>query len=346
MSDSVLLLQPRPKPYCGVTDHTQWLIDSMAKHGVVGRRVTLDEVCCMTDGELFKARLFVQTSIYGYQRKGVPFRLATQVARAVRCGALVCGYFHETWVPKAPRLSSGHWLSPVQRWLCHTLAVRFRRAHFNTPWSMAWGQATIGDRARFSPTFSNVGELTNPKPLGERPARLVCFGSLGNRRIAYRSLAEHLPALVAAGHVTELMDIGAGDSLTDGPITVLPGLQVQVLGPAASAEVSAALADARYGLHFTPWPQATKSGIYGALLAHGVMPVSTYEANTLPSLKPTVDMSSHALLMGMGQWCESLRADSALDAFQAQVNRAAKTYKSIDTLAREILADFDTLQHA
>lgn len=340
MQGSILFLQPIPKPLCGVSDHTQRLIDAMAVLGVKGRRVSLDEIRRMRNSDLAQAQLFVQTSIYGFQRKGVPLALAVQVARAKRCGAHVSGFFHETWVPEAPFLTSAYWLRPAQRLVCEWLATRFRRAHFNNPWSLAWGRAFIGERARFSPTFSTVGEPETRKPLGDRPARLVVFGSPGTRRAAYDVLSAHLPALVKAGHVSELVDIGAGDAAAQDWAVKLPDLHVRVLGSSPAAAISAELAEARCGVHFTPWALATKSSIYGALLAHGVLPVSIYDSDAMAPPHTEGSGPSQALLMGVADWHRRLQAGAKASDFQPLVDSALRAYKSVDELAREIVADF------
>lgn len=340
MPSRVIFLQPKPRPLCGVTDHSRFLMAELGRLGIASDIATLDELAAMTAAELADSRLFVQASIYGFQAKGVPIRLVLELQRARAAGARISTFFHELWVPDVKLGSSAFWLNPAQRLVCRRLAACSSTAHFNTPWGWTWGRHLMGERARYSPTFSTIGEVLTCLPLSERPPVLVCFGAAKSRATAYLALQPQLRALQQAGHIEEIVDIGADATIAPTAAIEAAGLRVRVLGASASEVVSAELARARYGMHYTPWSLATKSSIYGALVAHGVLPISIHEVDPLP-LGPAQALRDAAIvLMGVQAWAQILTNEAQLFHFEHCVKAARLAYKPMSDVAREISTDF------
>lgn len=342
LKPEILVLQPIQKPACGVTDHSERLILELELCGFKASRINIKTLSKLSSSELTNARLIVQISIYGYQSKGIPFNLLTEVSRAKKNGAKVVGYFHELWVPTASVTSSAYWLCPIQRIICEKIARVLDIAFFNTAWAADWGAGILGARAHYTPTFSNVGELEIIVPINERPARLVCFGAPSARRKGYAALRSKIKMLVDNGLVSEIFDIGADTSVADDLGLMRDVVRITRLGVAAPDAISEAMALARYSMHYTPWSLSTKSGIYAAAIAHGAMPISIDESDSIPLSDADRLNKCGVICVGVNDWADKISSDPIgwMKIASISIERARKNYRNANSLALQIAKVF------
>jgi hypothetical protein len=277
---SFRIVQPKVREKgCGVTDHSTVLLESLREKDMFVERYSVPnrEACRnvpVVPGEIW----ILQVSIYGFDRKGVPLWLPAFIKKAKQQGLRLIVYFHELWVLVAPPLSTAYWLAPVQRRICEQLVELADYAFFNTDFTHAWGVGQIGERAIYSPTFSNVGEPGAVKAWGARKNIAVVFGSEVARRQIYEHMTPILAAQLASHCIERLVDIGAQGAWLDEVADVLKPYPFELAGPLAAAEVSNKLMDAKWGFFNAPWGQASKSGVFAAYATHGVAPVSIFDS--------------------------------------------------------------------
>ena len=132
------------------------------------------------------------------------------------------------------------------------------------------------------PVFSNVGEPTEVAPLLDRPSQAVVFGGRGQRRQVYEAL-ERRPRqtekLLSDLKIDRILDIGPDLKLA----ARIAGRPVEALGVLPADRVSETLLASRLGLIDYPSNRLTKSGIFAAYLAHGVLVFNLGEDAALPT---------------------------------------------------------------
>jgi len=257
----------------GVCDHSRLLCEGLRGRGIAAVVHSLRDAAGHPNAAPLPPapRLLLQLSIYGYQRRGLPWSLLPLLAGARQRGTWVAVHFHETWVHRAPLLSSARWLAPWQRQLCRRLLLQADLAVFNTLPAWTWGQAQVGTRAVLVPSFSNVGEPAIVPAHELRPRRLVVFGGTAAKTAVYRRLGPALSAMLGRGVLDEVLDIGPPGAAR------AAGFAVSERGLLPVVEVSGLLLQSRFGAFDTPWGVATKSGVLAAYAAHGVVPVSSWD---------------------------------------------------------------------
>lgn len=339
----ILILQPIPRLACGVTDHTNKLIFDFGVLGVRAYRIAIKNLADLSDKDLKNKKLLIQISIYGYDKRGIPFELVEQIKRAKKNGAKIIGYFHETWVPSALWKSSAYWLRPIQKKICRDIVCCLDAAFFNSAWAQDWGESVIGELAQYSPTFSNVGDLDELISLGDRPARLVCFGSPSARKKAYLTISENIDLIKKSEAISEILDIGSDESVIENFKCIKNNFDVEVFGMAHANDVSNALAFARYSTHYTPWSLATKSGVYAAAVAHGAIPVSIDDVDTLP-LSSAIRLRERGVIcIGFKSLLEKIIKNKKyfIEEYSSKIESARDNYVSSRLLAKKILENFN-----
>lgn len=291
---NIRIVQPMVKESgCGVTDHSGVLLQSLRANDVSVERYSVPNRQSSRDVPIVPGDVWIlQVSIYGFDRKGVPLWLPAFVRKAKRRGLRLIVYFHELWVLVAPRMSTAFWLAPLQRAICEQLVELADYAFFNTDFTHAWGVKMIGDRAIYSPTFSNVGEPGNVNAWHERGNTAVVFGSPKARREVYDAMTPILAEQLASGGIERVIDIGAQGEWLDNVAGALKPHAFEMAGPLAAEDVSTKLRQAKWGLFNTPWGQASKSGVFAAYATHGVAPVSIFDdagAYPVPTRYPLAD---------------------------------------------------------
>lgn len=211
---------------------------------------------------------------YGYQPRGIPtdlvaaFERASRELEGVRFGVM----FHEV-AAFGPPWRSSFWTRPLQV----RLARRLLAAADGAVTSLGRYRELLVGRSggrgvEVLPIPSTVGEPERVPAWGERSARLVVFGSAGVRARAWGRERPALEATVRGLGIEEVVDLGADA----GAPSSCGGAPVRALGVVAAERVSAELASARVGFVAYPPDYLDKSTIYGAYLAHGVLPVCAW----------------------------------------------------------------------
>lgn len=230
------------------------------------------------------ATVLLQFSGYGYADRGLCWWLPAGLRQWLGGGAdrRLVTVFHELYAT-GPIWRSSFWTAWPQREIARRIA-RLSDAAFVTSQT---GQETLARLrpdlgATVLPVFSNIGELPDPAPLHLRGDAAIVFGSAGPRRRAYEALAPLGPefgqSLRRMG-VARIIDIGGGAVAPQ----QLGGLPVEPRGILPAPEVSDLLAQARVGLLAYSSHVITKSGIFAAYLAHGVLAVNAPMGGALPS---------------------------------------------------------------
>lgn len=287
MTARLSILQATPRPgRCGVTD------SSLALQAALREQGADSEIICLTDvAEIppefrrigsadaladMQGMMVVQLSPYGFQSRGVPYALMRGLRRfAAREGNSVITYFHETWASSSSPFKSAFWLTGIQRLVCHRILETSAFAFFSSPATWAWGACAAGkDRVAYCPTFSNVGAPDRIEPWMDRAGVMAVFGSARSRPRSYLR-RKVLESFIERHGIYELLDIGP--PMDSDVRAKLEGLPIRFLGALSAVEVSARLQSARFGIFTTPWGVASKSGVFAAYQAHGVVPVSTHD---------------------------------------------------------------------
>jgi hypothetical protein len=128
------------------------------------------------------------------------------------------------------------------------------------------------------PVFSNIGEINQILPLAKRDRLVLVFGSPGNRLRVYQESWAELELTCQQLKISEIWDIGPSTGLKLSTINKIPIVE---FGERSAAEISSFLSNALVG--FFDYPPdyrdkstcLTKSTIFAAYCAHGLLPVSS-----------------------------------------------------------------------
>lgn len=255
-------------------------------------RSSEDLVRALVDTE----QVLLHFSGYGYGWRGLCHWLVEGLQRwkaGGRCRRLVT-MFHEVYAT-GPIWRSSYWTAGPQRRIALELA-RLSDAGFVSSFGGLEQLTRLAPELRLDllPVFSNVGEPVMPPLLSARGHSAVIFGGAARRQRVFNALSRAGRAfekrLEALG-VTEVVDIGPGV----GAPRVMGRCDVRSLGPCPTYEISAVLADARFGLIDYPRHVFTKSGIAAAYFAHRLVTVNTSSMGRYP---PGLKEGRH--LLGLG----------------------------------------------
>ncbi|WP_429326440.1 hypothetical protein [Paraburkholderia sp. GAS348] len=186
-------------------------------------------------------------------------------------------YFHELWVTTAPINSSAFWLAPLQKKICQESASLADYGFFNTEWAYRWGKTQLGERAIYSPVFSNVGEPEACPVWDSKSTSVVVFGSGRTRDAIYAAASDMLCMHLRTGTIGQVIDVGAPTDRTSTLASEYGVSAFRACGSLPAHDISLLLASTKFGLFNTPWGLASKSGVFAAYVAHGVAPVSIFD---------------------------------------------------------------------
>ncbi|OUC15277.1 MAG: hypothetical protein B0A82_07970 [Alkalinema sp. CACIAM 70d] len=122
------------------------------------------------------------------------------------------------------------------------------------------------------PVFSNIPVPTALPNLSDRQRRLVVFGLQGTRARVYNQSSSVINEFCIRFGIQEIIDIGKPTGLDLQSRLILPVTEV---GHQSQEEVSKILQNAMVGWTFYDANLLSKSGIFAAYCAHGVVPVVT-----------------------------------------------------------------------
>jgi hypothetical protein len=210
---------------------------------------------------------------YGYEKRGCPFYLVEALNQwKLEPGRKLITIFHEVNASGPPWRSS-FWLAPVQRRIAREILDLSEAAvtsmHLYKD-ALVQFNPTRKNSIYVLPVFSTVGEPETLPDWKERLPQMILFGSKGVRSRVWKNSKDALIRACERLNIQEIIDIGS-------PImkdTVLGKLSVRSLGELESKEVSGILANACAGFLDYPTGFLTKSTIFAAYCAHGLLPVT------------------------------------------------------------------------
>lgn len=261
----VLIVIPRSEvSTCGLADHAAVLASSVSRRGIPV------SICPWPEPwrSASRAAILVEFTPLAYSRVGLPWPLLLRVLRIrLDCGRVVT-YFHEL-----PFTNGVTWKRLIavlfQQAFCMLLSAVSNAVVVNQKAGVRWlGRLRRRSLPVFLPSFSNVGECDDVPPPSDRSCSVVIFGSPGKRRHAHELVA-------ALGGYRKIFDSNVivfdiGDPLIL-PASLLS--EVQLLGALPADQVFDLLLQCRYGFFYSQPSQFSKSGVFAAYCAAGVLPI-------------------------------------------------------------------------
>jgi hypothetical protein len=252
------------KKPCGLADHAH----------VIARELTTSEINVAILPWSRRIQLPARSAVLleytplAYSRLGLPWLLLWQIANWKLRGLHVVLFFHE--VPFANGVSPKKKLAVIlQSLFCLALTTFSAEIVVNQHSPLGWiGLLRPGSKPCFIPSCSNIGEAEDAKSPDMRPLSVVIFGSPGKRRHAHALVAAHGGYRKIFGPDVKVIDIGEHLAL---PEAVAP--EVLAVGCLPDQEVLARLSESRFGFFFSEPLQFSKSGVFAAYCATGVIPV-------------------------------------------------------------------------
>lgn len=257
---------------------------------------------------------------YGYAKRGCPFWLinALEKWRSTNVNCYLVTMFHEVYAT-GPIWSSSFWLSPLQK----NLAIRLSRLSDRCLTSKQ-GYAEMlrelsGGKQKeipVLPVFSNIGEPESVPPLTTRLPRLVIFGSSSNRQRVYQRSRSALANTCQELEIEEILDVGPTTNLDLSSINGIPVLQ---MGKRTASEISSMMLNSRAGFFDYHTEYLSKSTIFAAYCAHGLIPIGTFYS----------DIQVDGLEAGKHYWLADRSTGKLnLEIGQAIADRAYAWYQS------------------
>lgn len=249
---------------CGLNDHAQVIAAALPDGVQQAQILTLQQAGSIRSDQ----PVLLEFTPLAYSPIGLPIRLLLQVLRWRQQGRAVVVYFHE--LPFAGNSGLKALLAVrLQRLYCQLLAMSSTRIIVNQTSGETLFRRVPAERSPvFLPSCSNIGEAQAPPSYRQRPLRVAIFGSAGKRRHAHAVVASLGGYRALFGEAVEVIDIG--DDLHLPPI-VRP--EVRCLGPLSAAAVLEQLLRCRFGFFYSEPEQFSKSGVFAAYCASGVVPV-------------------------------------------------------------------------
>ncbi len=214
---------------------------------------------------------------HGYASKACPFWLVEglEAWRTQFPNSRLLTFFHELYALDWHRpWSSDFWLSPVQQHLTARLAQLSDACFTSTEcYVRQLYRLSHGKHAEVPslPIFSNVGELTTVLPLAQRQRQLIIFGQCHSKGRIYQESSFLLKQICQALSIETILDIGPSTGFAPAQIN---GVSIQELGKLPVTEISQILSQSVAGfLTYDPC-RLSKSGIFAAYCAHGLLPIN------------------------------------------------------------------------
>ncbi|MDJ0734438.1 MAG: glycosyltransferase family 1 protein [Nostocaceae cyanobacterium] len=213
---------------------------------------------------------------YGYDRRGCPIWLINGLRRwQEKSKSRLLTMFHEIYAGSKLFWTSAFWTEPLQKHLAASIANISDRLITSKPLYGKLLHNLCQNKTLqipIIPVFSNIGEPQKRLPLTERKQRLVVFGGSGNRLKVYEESISPLSRICQELNIQEVIDIGPPINL---PISEVGDIPIVKLGQQSADKVSALLQDSLVGFFYYPLDFLSRSTIFAAYCAHGVIPVGT-----------------------------------------------------------------------
>lgn len=233
--------------------------------------------------DLGSTSVLLHFSGYGYARWGLCYWLVKGLRewKKDRKDRRIVTIFHEVYATGLIWRAS-FWTSPPQQQIARDLAKLSDMAFVTSQGGYEMLKPLYPELSlEILPVFSNIGEPDEVIPLNHREGIAVVFGGTGQRDQTYRVLKHHTDALMSGFEklaITEIIDIGPGHCAPK----QLAGFPVRTLGILSAETVSNWLKCVRIAILNYPLSMITKSTIFAAYLAHGVLTVNTSCVGHIP----------------------------------------------------------------
>jgi hypothetical protein len=213
---------------------------------------------------------------YGYAKRGCPIWLVEGLRlyqKRTFGSVLLITMFHEIYATGYPVWTSAFWTSPLQKHLAAQVIRLSDRLLTSKP-AYAEMLRMLCPKKQLEipilPVFSSIGEPEHILPLAKRKPRIIVFGSNRNRSKVYNESLSALSFVCQQLNIQEIIDIGSPMSL---PISKIEGVPIVQVGIQPAEKVSTMLQDSWVGFFHYPLDCLSRSTIFAAYCAHGVMPV-------------------------------------------------------------------------
>jgi hypothetical protein len=237
------------------------------------------------------AEILLHLSLYGYEKRGVPFWLAEALERSAqtrRSKIHLC--FHELERTKAMPWSSGFWVPPFQRAILRRIAAVGSYRFTNTELHRGRLEAMGVGRVSLILNFSTITEPLVSMPFHERRRDLVIFARASHRRDVYKRGSEVLQLLCRELSIERIVDIGP--PIPDGGVSHVGETPVYTCGRLSESDVSEWIGSSLGSFMCYPVPFLTKSSVHAVAAAHGTLNFVYEEggkALSCPGLESGVD---------------------------------------------------------
>jgi hypothetical protein len=208
---------------------------------------------------------------YAYSSRGIPFWLVEGIEawKRKKPDGKVIAIFHELYA-SGKIWQSAFWLRIFQKKLVFRLLKLSTHAIANTQITYDILKSAVPDKSVFlRPVFSNIGEPEAVPEFGSRNNALVIFGSAFLRDKIFKE-RNSLVFWSQKLKVNTIIEIGALPENSREPI---PSLEIIQKGILPGNEVSEVMKKCRFGILSYPASLLTKSGVFAAYAAHGMVPV-------------------------------------------------------------------------
>jgi len=216
-----------------------------------------------------KVVVLLEYSGYGYAKRGAPLWLLRGLQKVCgKNGIPLVTMFHELYATGKP-WSSAFWMSPAQRYVAARLARLSNAVVTNREFSANWLEKYIREDKplQVQPVFSNVGEPESVPPFEEREPYAVVFGGKSMKQRLYSEWDSSIDSFLKKAGIKKIIDIGG----TDKSLPQIGGLPVEPVGIQPASVVSEYLKNGKVGLLRMPLHCLTKSGVFAAYAAHGLV---------------------------------------------------------------------------
>ena len=264
----MLIVIPRSVgPSCGLADHANVIAAEASKRGLGLSLCPWPQTWIPAQG----SSILLEFTPLAYSRVGLPWGLLLRVLSSRLRGGRIVTYFHEL-----PFTNGDTWKRQfavlLQRGFCLLLAGLSYQIVINQRGGIHWlAWLRPNSKPIFLPSCSNIGESQHVLLPSARPCQVAIFGSPGKRRHAHHLIADLGGYRKLFGANVNVLDIGE-------PVD-LPSLlqdEVAVMGSLEPSQVLAHLLHSRFGFFYSEPYQFSKSGVFAAYCAAGVVPIISF----------------------------------------------------------------------
>ncbi len=286
----------------------------------VATRTRADLLILLEQTSVHDSVLLLHYVPHGYAAKACPFWLVEglETWRATFPSARLLTFFHELYALDWHRpWSSDFWLSPVQQHLTARLArlsdVCFTSTerYVHQLYRLSQGKQS---EVPALPIFSNVGEPTTVLPLMQRQRQLIIFGQRHSKGRIYQDSNLLLKHVCQTLEIETILDIGPTTGFAP---TQVDGVPIQELGKLPVTDISQILSQSIAGFLTYDPRRLSKSGIFAAYCAHGLLPINHL------GLATSVD----SLMSGIHYWVPPLAQTLEWEQAQAVATMAHAWYQ-------------------